>query len=421
MGIYLGANALGGGGGGDAIPIGGIRYFIPPFGTTFTSGQEVYTDPDDNTVWLRSGAIITSAGTGALDASLYANIIGGIADSGENAQLFSGTSTSWIVDSRRAFAYLGDGIIGAIGFDANTVSGWAIVDASTRAGIAHENFITWGLFGGNTDGTNGSTSVAVTDERFTFKGAAGNDTHIFVGNRSASESFGWNSDGSGIYHAAKLNRSIFDNTLTGAELSSNSFTYRVPSAYNGVLGRYNDPKLWMAITNSGEANERHWFIQQGSTTISEFTYNGSTPHDGEPWTATGNSITIPVAPGSDGTIEHFSITGIGNILYVSSKDAFLRTYDATTYTQINQYLQPQLGYIPIPADQSQSGELELWNWYAVGSTDITINSSNFSLTAPYIGTYGSGSPIVLTNYAGTAASDGRDQTETDIYLWIRIA
>ena len=79
MPIYLGNTLLTGSGGSGVpgsgsgpagVPIGGFAFFLPPPDTAFTAGQEVYTDAD-NQVWLRSGAQLTSAGSGALEAAQY--------------------------------------------------------------------------------------------------------------------------------------------------------------------------------------------------------------------------------------------------------------------------------------------------------------------------------------------------------------
>ena len=416
MAIYLGTNELGGGGGGS-IPVGGVRYFIPPSGTTFTSGQEVYTDPDDSTVWLRSGARIDSTGTGALDASIYSDAIETFADTGDNATV-SYTSSG----NRFGAAYLGSGIVGVNGFINNNSVRWGITDAGTRAVIASDTYAS-GLFDGvRSTSSIGSSSGPLTSDSFTFKGAAANDTHFFIGGNTASGYFKWGAQNGGRFVARYFAQSILTSSLGHASLYDNSSTFLVPSTFTSS-SNYSAAGLYMAITNAGTSNERHWFLKENTTSIVEHTFNSSTANGGEPWTATGNSIDLSGESANSSAATVFSMQGLGNTLYVKSSSTVME-FNATTRAKVKQFegLPSNDNLMVIPASEAQSGAQESW-FNPASSSSCDIYAVRDNLTAPYIGTYaGTRTPIVLTDNAGTAASDGRDTTsETDVYLWMRIA
>ncbi len=80
-------------GGGGGTPIGGYTFFeTPPNYTGFVSGQEVWTD-ESSQVWLKTEAVLTSLGTGVLDASIYTNSVKALVptstvfDAGINSQM----------------------------------------------------------------------------------------------------------------------------------------------------------------------------------------------------------------------------------------------------------------------------------------------------------------------------------------------
>lgn len=415
MAIYLGTNELGGGGG--SIPVGGVRYFIPPSGTTFTSGQEVYTDPDDSTVWLRSGARIDNTGTGALDASIYSDAIETFADTGDNATVsYSGNG------NRFGAAYLGSGIVGVNGFINNNSVRWGITDASTRALIASDTYASALFDGVRSTSSLGSSSGPVTNGSFTFKGAAANDTHFFLGGNTTSAHFTWTAQSGGRYVARYLPQSILTSSLSHGNLYDNSSTFLLPSTFTGT-SIYTGDGMYMAITNAGTSNERHWFLKENTTSIVEHTFNSSTAYGGEPWTATGNSIDLSGESANSSAETVFSMQGLGNTLYVKSSSTVYE-FNATTRAKIKQFegLPSNDNLMVIPASEAQSGAQESW-FNPASSSSCDIYALRDNLTAPYIGTYaGTRTPIVLTDNAGTAASDGRDtSSETDVYLWMRIA
>ena len=424
MGIYLGATALGGSGGGST-PIGGLSYFIPPKETTFTSGQELYTD-EDSKVWLRSGARITSSGTGALNAGLYSNTTSILTDTTNNINVVDNNS----VHTRARLSNLGGGIIGTSGFVNNYTGNWALSSGSTRAVIANGT-LTQALFDSTDSGTGiGNSAGPVADRGIAFGGAAGNNTHAFIGSNVSAASGGWVTRGSDNRYVARyIPHTALTSATTTATLQSNTNTFLAPSIYSNS-STYATPPLFMAVTNPGLSTERHWFILASNNAadlvLTEFTFNSATANGGEPWTATGNTINLPTSVDGQtfGNYEpNFSLSGEGNSLHIKYENVYLE-YNATTRAEIqritNMAFSSDLAVLPASQVVSTTREYLLF----VGQGGLCdIWAEQVELTAPYIGTYGgTRTPLVITNSSGTAASDGRHPTlETDIYLWVRIA
>ena len=427
MSIYLGNIQLTGGssgGGGGSTPIGGLSYFIPPEGTTFTSGQEVYTDADSGHVWLRSGARLTSEGTGALNASLYSDSISSFNDTGTDATVAGGNG------NRFGYAYLGSGFVGTNGFVTNNSVRWGITSTMDRTITAGNSTYNSALFDGTRQASGlGSSSGPITDQSFTFHGAAANSTHMFIPGNTASAYFKWSPNSNSRYVARYIPQTILSSTTTAANLYDNTNTYLVPneSSWSFTDNDYRTQNLMMAITNAGETTERHWFMQggrdqgTGSLVIREYTFDDTTANGGEPWTATGNTIDLETHGVTANGYTITSFQGLGNILYFKNGTT-LWEFNATTRALIRTLVGlPNDELVIVPANEVPGSSREYWFWPQ--STGTNIYSETDILTAPYIGTYGgTRNPIVITNSAGTAASDGRDaSSETDIYLWMRIA
>lgn len=429
MGIYLGANALGGGGG---TPIGGFSYFAPPTGTTFTSGQEVYTNADTNTVWLRSGAQLTSAGASELDATLYRDKSNVLLDT--NVDVANPGYTGSVL-TRISFGYLGAGYVGSSGFVNNTTGKFGVSNANTRTSLWSVNRY-YGLFDGNDQNSNGASAPGnVQDIGLTFSGMATNDTHMFLAGNAAPVYATWvSNDGSGStatnYECRYIPQSVIASSTSPSVFIDNTVRYVVPSDFTAV-NEYAGDYLMMAITNSGTANERHWFAQSENNIIREYSFDNTTTTGNNPWTATGNTIDLtsdltpaatPLPPPGTSGHERSSFQGDGNFLYYK-KGTDLWKINATTRavdTYISDVLDSKI--VIIPASASQSGSLEYY--IDISSTaGFQLYEFGAGLTAPYIGTFhGTRNPVVLTNSSGTEASDGLSQSaESNIYLWMRIA
>lgn len=423
MGIYLGSTALGGGG--ASVPVGGLAYFIPPAETTFTSGQELYTDEDDK-VWLRSGARITSAGTGALNADLYSNTISNLEDTTNDINVVSGSLGS----TRARISNLGGGIIGTSGTVNNYTGAWAISSGASRAVLANGT-LTQGLFDASDSGTGlGNSSGPVVDRGIAFGGAAGNNTHAFIPSNISPATGAWVSRGSDNRYVARyIPHTSLTSATTTATLQSNTNTFLAPSIYSNP-SVFNTSPLFMAVTNSGLSTERHWFIlasnDAADLVLTEFTFNSTTANGGEPWTATGNTIDLPTSV--DGQTfnnfdAYFSLSGEGNSLHIKYSNVYLE-YNATTRTELQRMvdLPTNDSLLVLPASQAVSSVKEYLLFGGSGGV-ANIYDSIKSLTAPYVGSYGgTRTPLTITDNSGTVASDGRHPTlETDIYLWVRIA
>ena len=389
MGVYLGSNDLLGGGGG-AIPIGGVKYFIPPIGTTFTSGQEVYTDPDDSTVWLRSGAELTSSGTGALESSQYR-------DSRETLVQTTTHINMPTRSDRTAFSYDGANFIG-VGYYGST---------NPKETVKQEDGTQMYSTAVQPGDAGGSRSFFNSTHSFISQGESGGSVPKMTGNRYSY-----------VQTSTLTNQSGYNTAINGS-------TYYLAPA-NAQYG---------CATNIGLTGERYWFASVSSTTITEYTFDDTTSNGGSPWTATGNTITsVP-------SIR--SITSSGeNIVYVLSGNSLLE-YNATTRALIttnenignNSPIYGDGGLAAVPSDRSNSGNLEIYTQTTVGSSNSNNSSSTNNtlynktelLTAPHGGTTSSKTAVTLRQAAtGTSLSveevkDGRNASDQSIYLWIRIA
>ena len=390
MAIYLGTNELGGSGG--SIPIGGVRYFIPRSGTTFTSGQEVYTDPDDSTVWIRSGAQITSDGAGALDASQYVDAVTSLESTTTQINISARSD-------RAAFSYDGKNFIGS-GYAGGVAT---VVRLQVRQADGTQIFSSTPA----TENGGGSRAFFNSTHSFISLDLSGGSVPIYTGSNWAY-----------VQTSTLTTESAYTTALQGATY------YQAPAAAQ-----------YGCATNIGETGERYWFASVGGTTITEYTFDNTTANGGSPWTATGNTITSALA------IDNMTSSG-ENIVYVLSGTSLLE-YNATTRALIrridslgNQHpANGDGGLVVVPTDRSDSGNLEIYTQTTVGlsntqqssSTNNTLYSETEKLTAPHGGTFASRTPITLRQAAtGTSLSieelhDGQGDAEESIYLWMRIA
>lgn len=384
MAIYLGTNELGGGGG-KSIPIGGLAYFIPRRGTTFTAGQEVYTNPDDSTVWIRSGARITSDGTGALEAGQYI-------DSGPEV------TPDLSIGSRF------DGGVRANRFGSNFDGRNVIVYGYNGSSATMTAF--------NPDGTQVFTSGATSDLTSSAS-VFYNSTHTFISNR-------WTANVGTISLGTPNIRYVQTSTLTSFANynAAGDANWSAPTGFGS--------EFLACVTNAGTANERHWWATVNSTTLTEHTFNSSAANGTSAWTATGNTITLPAA--SLGKLQ-----GNGNSLY-AHVDTTLYEYNATTRALISENLVPsdgsfnvaEIGLVLIPAASSSSGSTEFWYVTYSGSsaTPHYIYRDIDTLTGPFKGSISAKEAITLKDVdANTtfSADNVLDQDGGTIYLWKRIA
>ena len=199
--------------------------------------------------------------------------------------------------------------------------------------------------------------------------------------------------------------------------------------------------LIIAITNPGLTSERHWFAYNGvsnivtsPTSIEEYTFNSSTANGGEPWTATGNTLTLAGL----GLTSITQIQGIGNSLYIwDSLGGKILEVNATTRTVIKSIDLPgvaitnpeYLQLVVIPATETLSGSVEFWlqNLGTPSNPDLTITQLTDQLTAPYTGSLTTRTPITLntspasSTYDSLAVKYSESASGELIYLWQRIA
>lgn len=397
MSIYLGSTLLAGGGsggstgggGGAGTPIGGLAFFIPRRGTTFTNGQEVYTNQDDETVWIRSGAQLTSNGDGALDASIYRDSVADVAqDTGTGAR-FSASVRSNRFGSN---------------FDGRNVVVYGH-NNSNAAMTAFQPDGTQVFTSGDTTNLNSSASLFY------------NDTHTFVSNR-------W------IANVGTVSLATSGVTIRYLETSTlTSF-----ANYNATSGIQNwipptgfGAEFLACVTNAGTANERHWWTSVNSTTLTEHTFDSTATNGTSAWTSTGNTITLPA-------VGLGKIQADGNLLY-AHVNTNLHEYNATTRELLRTVIAPtdnsnntnESGLVLIPAAHSDSGNREFWYPTTFSSSLATPHSlyrEIDTLTAPFKGTINAREAITLKDVdANTtfSADNVLDQDINEIYLWKRIA
>lgn len=376
MGIYLGNTELGGGGGGGT-PVGGFSFFNTPSTTTFTDGQEVYTDPD-NSVWIKSNAIITYAGSGALDASAYPLV----------------NQKTFLKIEEGQFSTNGDLRLNRYGI---TFTGKHILLKGYNGG--YNDYLIYDVNGTLIDGPTATSETTVSTSQFH------NSTHTFILSPSGAN-FGYASSPTTVRYL--LTSSLTDYaSYTATPLK----TWSVPSPAAGQR---------CAITNRGESNERYWW-KSSSSQLSEHTFNPTAADNTNPWTATGNTIsTSPV------DISAANPVAVGNTIYIHT-EGNLSSFDATTFKLIktipapgNSYAYQQQGQslAIIPDYVSASTKDEFLFTQATAAPASVFTAALFDTwenDTAVIGPTASGSEVFLT--------DGTNNiiTGRNVPMWQRIA
>jgi len=392
MGIFLGSTELGGGGGGGT-PVGGYSFLqtpTPP--TTFVAGQEVYT-AGDGTVWLQSGATLTSAGTGALDADIYVGKRESFA-----AGSFTFTAVSGYQD-RTGFGYNGKHMIdfgnsAASGSNARSYDNdGALVDIINN-GFSGGQQPNWGILGSGTDSTT---------QRYTTCVSFGNDTHAFT-------SFG--SSASTIFGTSSLTGYAYQSysSLSGLTSYSNSFYYLTPALYMTVSHIQTTPRYWGL----------------SGTTLQEYTFNSSAASGTNPFTAVSGS-TITVVSGrlmSDGVDNIYMSSGTNIYEYSISTGLQTNIFGGVPADGGNGFA-GLWGWVCIPPFRTSSGDTEFYQKTATGwngsSPSGTPTYTRYSITnllegPKYIASSG-GAEVTMAGVGDVEITDNNLTT----FLWKRIA
>lgn len=200
------------------------------------------------------------------------------------------------------------------------------------------------------------------------------------------------------------------------------------------------------VTNPGAANERFWQLNQsGGTIINEYTFDDTALAGTNPFTATGNSITLDT-PYVGGAANPISLAADGNLLYVHSVTNVLE-YNATTRELVrviegvptgqglaNSTTLRGQAFALVPNSRTSDSSRALWfsSNPSVATTNAQVNVNKWTeieiLTSVYDGnssydpTTGGGTrdAIVLGDAGDTAAHIGQSTTDL-IYMWQRIA
>ena len=401
MAIYLGNTLLtggGSGGGGGSTPIGGLAFFAPRQGTTFTDGQEVYTNPDDETVWIRSGAQITSSGSGVLNATQYV----------DSAVTFNQSSTTRFIPSSTIRANrMGSN------FDGRNV---VVFGFNGTSGSADSSFT---LF--QPDGTTIVSATPINDSVLDYSASLFyNSTHTFISNR-------WIGNVGTVSLATNgvTIKYLETSTLTGLAgyAATATTTFVPPTGFGG--------EFLACVTNAGTDEERHWWSMANGASLTEHTFDSTATSGTTAWTSTGNTITVGTGTSID------KIQGDGNFLYVH-EGTNVHEYNATTRALIRTIANvpaatstntTESGLVLIPASHSSSGQREFWFQTATGNSNVShlLYEELDILTAPFTGTINSRNAITLkdvaagSTFTATGINSGRSEVDSNIYLWMRIA
>lgn len=429
-------------GGGGSGTIGAVSYFVPDPTATFVAGQEVYTDPADSSVWLRSGAILLGTGSGVLDASIYrdSEIV--------FAQLASpGTNPGTINSNRYSSSYIGNNKFIINTWSTNNYSQYnSVFDVSLGTFSVAALYSGVQLFDGQPGTANGSTgNVGTGNASFPGRGTYNSTHHFLMGNCNNIFSHVWREDPSGFFNIRYVPFTDTTNATSRSAYSNNALTFKSPfpaialQNYSaGSIGQH----LGIAITNPS-SNERHWLIKEGSV-VAEYTFNSAAANNTNPYTATGNSITIPFAWNYGGlNLDDYrrSMYSNGNSLYfliadppidVASSVTTIYEYNATTRALINTTTingipagnSKNIGTASIVPDANTGAGDQTW---AITGPDSPIKAflSTSQIKGPFTAdaTY----PTVTAKtqrVAGTTFDAEQIYTNNDnelLYMWLKIA
>ena len=408
MAIYLGTNELGGGGGGST-PVGGFSFFIPPPGT-----GDLYTDADD-VVWLRSGAQLTSSGTGAEDASIYRDSQAAIVPTSPLVTTGNANARA----DRHSISYNGRNIVVVGYYQQSNTPSIQLFNPTTGASVSET--------------TNAGSSLGGAYAAYT-------DTHTFMSRgTSGSTQANWNNDDLSYIPTADL-QTISDIIFGYVGSTQGNITSNV---------HYNAPHSGapFTVTNPGHATlERFWQLNaSGGTTINEYTFDDTSTSGTNPFTATGNSITL-VAPNTGSSSNPISLSSDGNLLYVHSNSVLLE-YNSTTRALVRTISGAPTGvglsnsttlrgqaFALVPNADTTDSTRALWfsSDPSVAGTYTQVKVNKYLetdiLTSVYDGdsSYAPGAEtgtrdaITLGDASDTAAHYGQNTADL-IYMWQRIA
>ena len=336
MGIYLGANALGGGGG--SAPLGSLAFLVPSTTQNYVTNQEVLEEEGIGT-FLKSGASLSPGGGGKEDASNYDASLFSIGVSVLNSNAFSYGDRN-----DRSGAFWNGTHIVQVGYESNG-------DLTLRA-ISQSDFSV--SYSGNIGSSLWPSNGGILD----------GDYLVYA--KSWMSSVPIPSSSPNFKRVLRSNLTSAASYSTASSVNSNgaTVTWTAPSGYTSY-------PLFTAC-NQGLSSEKHYFaIHPGSTnnviygTVGQFTYNDGAATGTSPWTATGSTIVIP--NWTSGT-KIIRLAGDLNDLWVQTNQNILYKYNSTTLAlEATIVLPPHLqtpaisanyslnGLFIIPASQSTTG------------------------------------------------------------------
>lgn len=436
-------------GGGGSGTIGAVSSFVPDPTATFVAGQEVYTDPADSSVWLRSGATLLGTGSGVLDASIYRDsvlVFAQLTSPGSNPGTVNGT--------RYSSCYIGNNKFLINTWSTNNYSQYnSVFDVSLGTFSVAALYSGVQLFDGQPGTSNGNTgNVGAGNASFPGRGTYNSTHHFLMGNCTNVYPHVWREDTSGIFNIRYVPFTDTTNATSRSAYSNNALTFKSPFPVIG-LQNYNiqssaiggqplGQHLGIAITNPS-SNERHWLVKEGSV-VAEYTFNSAAANNTNPYTATGNSITIPFAwnyGGLDVDLYRRSMYSNGNSLYFMVADPPITSgssvttiyeYDATTRALINTItingipdgLTKNIGTASIVPDANTGAGDQTWS---ITGSSTTIRA--FIETSQIKGLFTADAtyPTVTAKtqrVAGTTFDAEQIYTNKDnelLYTWLKIA
>lgn len=391
-------------GGGGGTPIGGYTFFeTPPNYTGFVSGQEVWTD-ESSQVWLKTEAILTSAGTGVLDASIYTNSVPALIPSSTSFNQTMGGS------GRLQFSYNGKHIIGL----GQGVNNYGYVryfmrdaDGGSVAGAQAYNTTPWS----SVDNNPGA-------DKWAFGSSFGNDTHAFT----TFYRVNYDANGEGAQQAA--------NFAWSARYAYTPYTTYTNNSAAGYATSNQSPywirnqRVQMCVTHI-ETTPRYWQMGYGSTSATEVSFNASASNGTDPFTAVSPSNVVNFGTAvnvfkSNGVDKFYGHTG--TVLNEYSLNGTLLTSFAGVPSEggSTQYGSSNYGVAVIPSFETTSGNTEFW-FPVITSTGSTPNTTftKYELVDTIKGpVYTSGTATVsMVGVGDVAITDNLNS----ISMWKRIA
>lgn len=291
MGLYLGANALGGGGG---SPLGSLSYLIPPTAQSSDSVLEL-----DSGSFLKSGASISTTGSGKYNASAYDSSL-----LSPGAFIETPSAYSFGDRSDRGGAFWNGTHIITVMYEA---SGNTVLRALNQSDFSV-------AYSGNIQGSQWPAAAGIVDGDYLIYAKCWIGSTV---NPSSSPEFK-------RVLKTNLTTAASYGSATSVNSSGSTVDWDAPSGYTSH-------PLFTAC-NQGLSSEKHYFANfPGSNglaycTIGQFTYNDAAPTSTSPWTATGSTIVLPITTGT----RTVSLAGNGNSLYVQTNTNIVYKYNSTT-------------------------------------------------------------------------------------------